>query len=134
MMQPYQPGWPPMAGPRPAPRRNLRRAAIVALSVLVVCWLAGLTRTPAGWAAIALTFVVVGLVNGRPRRGRALVEYGIVALLVVLVMANAGHARIPRPAPPTSQSVEELRQSVIDGWQSFATGFTTPPAERNAGP
>jgi hypothetical protein len=123
-MQTYQPGWPPMVGPPPTPRRNLRRAAIVASSVLVACWLAGLTRTPAGWAAIALTFVVVGLVNGRPRRGRALVEYGIVALLVVLVMANAGHARIPRPAPPTSQSVEELRQSVIDGWQDFASGYT----------
>jgi hypothetical protein len=129
MQQPYQPGWPPMGGQLGPPRRNLRRAAIVATFVLVVCWLAGLTRTPAGWAAIALTFVVVGLVNGRPRRGRALAEYGIVALLVVLVMANAGHARIPRPAPPTSQSVEELRQSVIDGWQSFATGFTTPPDE-----
>jgi hypothetical protein len=125
MMQGYQPGWPPMGGQLPSPRRNLRRAALVASFVLVVCWLAGLTRTPAGWAAIGLTFVVVGLINSRPRRGRALAEYGIVALLVALVMVNAGHApKLPRPAPPTGQSVEELRQAVIGGWQDFASGYT----------
>jgi hypothetical protein len=123
MQQPYWP--PPMGGQLPSPRRNPRRAVIVASFVLVACWLAGLTRTPAGWAAIALTFVVVGLINGRPRRGRALVEYGIVALLVALVMANAGHApKLPRPAPPTKESVEELRQAAIDGWQDFASGYT----------
>jgi hypothetical protein len=124
-MQTYQPGWPPMVGPPPTPRRNPRRAALVASSVLVVCWLAGLTRTPAGWAAIALMFVVVGLVNGRPRRGRALLEYGIVALLVALVMVNAGHApKLPRPAPPTGQSLEQGRQNILDGWEGIATGFT----------
>jgi hypothetical protein len=128
-LQPFQPGWgPPMLGSPPAPRRNRRSAAIVGAFLLIVCWLAGLTSSPVGLLTIGLVFAVIYLLASHRRDGtlgRALVEYALVALAAALFMAHAGVTpKVSVPAPPTSQSLEQSRQSILDGWEGIATGFT----------
>ncbi len=94
-----------LAGP-PLPRRRVigrprwRLLAVTALSVVVVGFLAGLTGTTGGLVAIGLAVVLVVLLgmhhaSGRRWLARALAEYAVVAVLVVLL---AGHFN-PHPAP-----------------------------------
>jgi hypothetical protein len=128
-MQTYPPtGWPPMGGQLGPPRRNRRSAAIVGTFILIVCWLFGLTSSLAGLLAIGLVFAVVYLLASHRRDGslgRALVEYAVVALAAALFMAHAGVTpKVSVPAPPTSQSLEQGRQNILDGWEGIATGFT----------
>jgi hypothetical protein len=92
-------------GPLPRRRRMVGRPrwrllAVTALCVVVVGFLAGLTGTTGGLVAIGLAVVLVVLLGAHHASGarwlaRAVAEYTVVAVLVVLLAVHYG----PHPAP-----------------------------------
>jgi hypothetical protein len=142
-------GWPPHQPPsfRTRPRlgggvwARIRHQLAIGLALFTAALLFGLLRSPRGLLAVGLAWALVGLLSAHRANGRglrAVLEYGLVALLVLLV-ANVGTTPEPPavPRPPVkveatqADQLKQARGAVADLWQRAASGFSRfnePPA------
>lgn len=109
---------------RGAPRPRWRLFAVIALCVVVVGFLAGLTGTRGGLVALGLAVVLVVLLGAHHASGggrwvaRAVAEYAVVAVLVALLAASfTGHHPTAPPrhsARPTPAAGAEAGRACPD--------------------
>jgi hypothetical protein len=144
MQMPYQGGmgWGPppmMAPPRPPVRGRFKHHAIVLAAVLVAVWFIGSNYGLRGLAVAGLGWMLWSLFAARRATGqgpRALVEYGVVAALLLLTIVPIPTVRMPDRSPDVETSLEGVRQDVGDFWQRVITaGDSQPerPARRGGG-
>lgn len=139
------PGWPPYAPP--ATRRGrawdrVRHQLLIGLALFAAAFMLGLSRSPRGWLAIGLAWVLLDRLSAHRAQGRtvrAVVEYVLVAALTFALVGAAPTAPKVNIAvdqrPPAKAKVEaaqgglnDLRQRVSDLYQQLAQGFP-PDAE-----
>ncbi|SRR6266498_999212 len=105
------------------PVRRWRLLAVVALCVLVVGWLFGLTATARGWLTMGLTVLLVALLrahrgNGARWLARVLCEYAVVGVLAVLLATPLGPQPQPthrQPGRATASAATELCPPIVQG-------------------
>jgi hypothetical protein len=145
----------------PLPRRRggrprWRLLAVTGLTVVVVGFLAGLTGTTGGLVAIGLAVAVVVLLgmhhaSGRRWLARAVAEYAVVAVLVVLLAGHfsphpapakhparpkpaAAAPTRPRPAPCPAPSLRQARAWLACIWHAAMDPAPPPTTTRKARP
>jgi hypothetical protein len=101
--------WPGQPPPPTRLRARVGHQLVVGLALLTLALLAGLLRSPRGWLAWALAWLLVGMLaarrpTGRGERVRAAMDYAILgafALMLVTAVPAAPSVKVPaRPRPP----------------------------------
>jgi O-antigen ligase len=136
---PPYPGWGPISAPthpRPSRKRELLHQLVVPAVLFTIALFKGLLLTKGGLLAFALAVTLWFVLQNRPDRGRTVLEWVAVGLLLVL-LSNAGMAApnvktvADRKAPAervdaAKGDLDRARQGVINLWEQIAQGFPGP--------